>query len=88
MTQAQSKSEKAMQAEWDAETLAQAEAIKIDNGRMKRAANAAQKLAAEKERQATGMRKVAGKKAATKKAPTRKPAATKVTPRKTPSRKR
>ena len=50
--------------EWDARTLADAEAIKADKKRLAKAERAAKKLAAETSKKAEEMRKVANKDAA------------------------
>lgn len=68
----QPKSEAAFRAEMDANTLAEAEAIKKTPGRMTKAKTAAKRLASEKEKQAQGMRKVAGRKASTAKSSRRR----------------
>jgi hypothetical protein len=57
----QPKSDAEMQAQWDAETLAQAEEIKADEGRLKAAEGQAAKMAEAKQEQAKAMNKVAGK---------------------------
>lgn len=49
------------QARWDAETLAQAKEIEMDPGRVEKAKIAAKKLAAQEDKRAQAMRKVAGK---------------------------
>ena len=54
----QPKSEKQWQAESDARTLAEAEAIKATPSRMRPAKTAAKKLATEAQKQATGMKKI------------------------------
>ncbi len=56
------KSDAAFHAEMDANTLAEAEAIKKTPGRMTKAKSAAKRLASEQEKKAQGMRKVAGRK--------------------------
>lgn len=68
----QPKSEAAFQAESDAHTLAEAEAIKKTPGRMTKAKSAAKRLASEQEKRAQGMRKVAGRKASTAKSSKRR----------------
>lgn len=55
------KTDEDYQAEWDAQTLADAEQIKADQDRMARAGKAAKRLAEEKEKENRAMRKVAGK---------------------------
>jgi len=67
-----SKSEADFQAEFDAQTLADAEAINSDGKRKKRASKAAGKMLKEQEAKARGLRKVAKKPAATKKRATKK----------------
>lgn len=54
-------SDKEYQAQWDAETLATAEEIKADAGRLKAAEAKAAKMAEDKQEQAKAMKKVAGK---------------------------
>ena len=55
------KSEKAWQARMDAQTLAEANVIKEDKGRLKAAESTANKLATEAQEQASAMSKVASK---------------------------
>jgi hypothetical protein len=57
----QPKTDAEYQAQWDAETLASAEEIKADEGRLKAAEARAAKMAEDKDEQAKAMRKVAGK---------------------------
>ena len=52
-------SDKKWEAESDARTLADAEAIKMDKARFKRARDAAKRLSTEKNREAMGMERVA-----------------------------
>ena len=62
------KSDAAWEAESDANTLADATAIRADKPRMKKAATAAKRLAKEKQDQATGMKRVASQAPRKKKA--------------------
>ena len=63
---AQPKSDAQWQAEGDADTLARAEMIKNTPARLGKAKTAAKRMAVEQEKQAKGMRKVAGRKSAGK----------------------
>ncbi len=58
------KTEAEYQAEWDARTLADAERIKADKARLKKAEDAATKIVNEQNKEAQAMRKVAGKRGA------------------------
>lgn len=68
-------------AESDANTLAEAEAIKVDKVRLGRAKTAAVRLAKQKQAEAAGMKKVA-KKAVGKKDPAKRTSATRADPKK------
>lgn len=58
----QPKSNDDYQAEWDAQSLAEAEKIKGDPARLEKAQTAAVRLAEEEREKANAMRKVAGRK--------------------------
>ena len=70
------KSEAQWQAESDARTLAEAERIKSDKKRSGSASKAATRMAVEAQKEATSMKKIAGKK------PVKKAAVKKVVPKK------